>query len=242
VRPGLHRPSAVWGARKAERELGLGSVSDIFQEVDEEVRREQLKKLWQRYGNHIIAACVLVIAAVGAWRGYEWWQTKKAIEAGAAFEQAVALAESGKRQEAEAAFAKLAADGTASYRVLARLRDAAELASTDRKAAIATYDEIAADNNAGQVIRDLATLREALLLVDTSSYGDMRARFEPLTAADRVFRHSARELLALSAWKEGDMGAARQWTEMIAADPQTPPATRSRAEVLSELIAASGKG
>jgi len=63
-----------------------------------------------------------------------------------------------------------------------------------------------------------------------------------LTGPERSFRHSARELLALSAWKEGDMGAARQWTDMIATDPQTPAGTRSRAEVLSELIAASGRG
>jgi hypothetical protein len=217
-------------------------VADIFQEVDEEVRRERLNKLWQRYGHYIIAACVLVIVAVGAWRGYEWWETKKAVEAGAAFEQAVNLAEAGKHQEAEAAFAKLASEGTAGYRLLARLRAAAELGRTDRKAAIKAYDEIAVDRSVGQVIQDLAALRVSFLLVDGSSYGDMRARLEPLTGPDRAFRHSARELLALSAWKQGDMGAARQWTDMIITDPQTPSGARSRAEVLSELIAASGKG
>jgi hypothetical protein len=217
-------------------------VADIFQEVDEEVRRERLNKLWQRYGYYIIAACLLVVVAVGAWRGYEWWETKKAAGAGAAFEQAVILAEAGKHQEAEAAFAKLATDGTAGYRLLARLREAAELGRTDRKAAIKAYDEIAADRSVGQVIQDLATLRVGFLLVDGSSYGDMRARLEPLAAPDRAFRHSARELLALSAWKGGDMGAARQWTDMIITDPQTPSGARSRAEVLSELIAASGKG
>ena len=152
------------------------------------------------------------------------------------------LAETGKNQEAEVAFAKLAADGTAGYRVLARLRDATQLAKTDRKAAVTTYDEIAADKSAGQVIQDLGAVRAGFLLVDNSPYGDMRARLEPLTGPERAFRHSARELLALSAWKEGDVGAARQWTDMIAADPQTPAGTRSRAEVLSELIAASGKG
>jgi len=217
-------------------------VADIFQEVDEEVRRERLNKLWQRYGHYIIAACVLVIVAVGAWRGYEWWETKKAVEAGAAFEQAVNLAEAGKHQEAEAAFAKLASEGTAGYRLLARLREAAALGRTDRKAAIKAYDEIAVDRSVGQVIQDLAALRVSFLLVDGSSYGDMRARLEPLTGPDRAFRHSAREVLALSAWKQGDMGAARQWTDMIITDPQTPSGARSRAEVLSELIAASGKG
>ena len=115
---------------------GTGFVADIFQEVDEEVRREQLKKLWERYGNFSSRRCVLVVVGVGGWRGYEWWEAKKAAQAGVAFEQAVTLAEAGKHQEAEAAFAKLATDGTAGYRVLARLREAAELAQTDSKAAV----------------------------------------------------------------------------------------------------------
>jgi hypothetical protein len=217
-------------------------VTDIFHEVDEEVRREQLKKLWERFGYYIIAGCVLVLAAIGGWRGYEWWETKKAAEAGVAFEQAVTLAESGKPQEAEAAFAKLATDGTAGYRVLARLREAAELAQSDPKAAIKSYDDIAADRGAGEAIQDVAALRAGFLLVDSTSYAEMRARLEPLTRADRPFRYGARELLTLSAWKHGDMSAARQWADMIITDPQTPAGARSRAELLSELIAAGGKG
>ena len=84
-------------------------------------------------------------------------------------------------------------------------------------------------------------MRAGILLVDTASYSEMRQRLEPLTAADRTFRHSARELLALSAWKSGDMAGARQWIDMITSDPQSPAGVRSRAEVLSELIAADGK-
>lgn len=217
-------------------------MSDIFHEVDEEVRREQLKKLWQRYGNYIIAGCLLVIVGIAGWRGYEWLEAKRVAESGTAFEQAVTLAESGKAQEAEAAFAKLANDGTAGYRVLSRLREAAELARPDPKAAIKAYDEIAADRGAGQVIQDLATLRAGLLLVDQTSYADLPSRLEPLTGPGRAFRYSARELLALSAWKQGDASAAKQWTEAIIGDPQTPAGARSRAEVLSQLIAAGGKG
>jgi len=217
-------------------------VTDIFQEVDEEVRREQLKKLWERYGGYLIAACIVVVLGAGGWRGYEWWQAKQAAQSGAAFEQAVALAESGKHQEAAAAFAKLSADGTPGYRVLARLRQAAELAGADRKAAVAAYDAIAAENRAGQVVQDLAAVRASFLLVDTAPYSEILRRLEPAAAVDRAFRHSARETLALSAWKAGDMSAARRWTETIMSDPQTPPGPRSRAEMLSELIAASAKG
>ena len=217
-------------------------MTDIFQEVDEEVRREQLKKLWERYGGYFIAACIVVVIGIGAWRGYEWWQAKQAAQSGAAFEQAVRLAESGKHQEAAAAFSKLAADGTPGYRILARLREAAELAPTDRQAAVAAYDAIAADNRAGPVVQDLAAVRAGFLLVDTAPYSEILRKLEPAAGADRAFRHSARELLALSAWKSGDMSATRRWTETIMSDPQTPSGARSRAEMLSELIAASAKG
>ena len=217
-------------------------MTDIFQEVDEEVRREQLKKLWERYGGYVIAACIVVVIGVGAWRGYEWWQAKQAAQSGAAFEQAVTLAEQGKHQDAATAFAKLAADGTAGYRVLARLREAAELAATDRKAAVAGYDAIAADNRVGQTIQDLAAVRAGFLLVDSAPYAEVLQRLEPAAAADRPFRHSARELLALSAWKAGDMAAARRWTETIISDPQTPAGPRRRAEMLGVLIAASATG
>jgi hypothetical protein len=226
----------------ADQELGSNFVADIFQEVDEEVRREQLKKLWDRYGNLLIAACVLIVAGIGSWQGYNYWQAKKAGETGAAFEQAATLAEAGKHKEAEAAFAKIAADGTAGYRVLARLREAGELAPTDKAAAINAYDALAADKSVGQPMQDLAAVRDGYLLVDTAPYSQMLSRLEPLTAPDRIFRHSARELLALSAWKAGDASAARKWTDMMMADPGTPAGTRSRAEMLSELIAANGKG
>ena len=112
-------------------------MSDIFQEVDDEVRREQLKKLWERYQSLVIAAAVLVVLGVAAWVLYDRWEAKKAAEAGAAFEAAVTLADQGKHSEAEAAFAKLAAETTTTYRPLALVRAAAELAATDPKAAIA---------------------------------------------------------------------------------------------------------
>jgi hypothetical protein len=217
-------------------------VADIFQEVDEEVRRERLQKLWARYGTLVIAGCILIVVGVGAWRGYEWWENKKAGQSGTAFENALTLAQAGKHQDAEAAFAKLAADGTGGYRSLARLQQAAELAQTDKNAAVKAYDEIASDKSVGPVIADLAALRSGYLLVGTAPYSELQQRLEPLTAADRPFRHSARELLALSAWKSGDMTAARQWADMIITDPQSPQGSRSRAEVLSELIAAGGKG
>ena len=220
---------------------GERHLSDIFSEVDEEIRREQFKKLWERYGIYVIALAVLLVVAVGGWRTHQWWEAKKAAEAGTAFDAAASLSEQGKNEEAEAAFAKLAVDGGGSYRGLAKLREAAEIAKRDPKAAVAIYDALAADRSLGQSLRDLAVLRSGYLLVDTAPYDEVRTRLEPLTAPDRTFRHSARGLLALAAWRANDIAATRRWSEMILADSEAPSSTRGLVEMLMALTAPDGK-
>ena len=216
-------------------------MSDIFREVDEDVRREKLQQLWERHSNLIIALALLVVLAVGGWRGYEWWETQKAAESGAAFEAAVALAEADKRAEAQAAFAKIAGEGSSGYRMLARFREAAELAKTDPAAAVKAYDALAADSSLGRALQDLAAVRAGLILVDSAPLAELSTRLEPLTAADRPFRHIARELLALGAWRLGDTAAAKRWFDLIATDAETPAGTRQRIDVLMTLSGAKAK-
>jgi hypothetical protein len=216
-------------------------VADIFHEVDEEVRREQLKKLWDRYSIYLIALAVLIVAGIAGWRGYEYWVAKRAAAAGAAFEAAIALNEQAKYAEAEAAFAKVAADAPEGYRVLARMRAAGALVQIKPADAIKAYDELAADTSLGTTWQDLAAVRAGMLLVDKASMADMRRRLDPIAEPTRSFRHTARELLALSAWRNHDLAAAKRYLDMIATDAESPIGTRARADVLSGLIAAEGK-
>jgi hypothetical protein len=211
-------------------------VSELFDEVDEEVRREQFKKLWDKYSIYFIALMVLIVAAAAGWQGYRYVEAKKAAEAGAAFEKAAELAEQDKHAEAEAAFTDLAAKAPSGYRTLARLRAAAEVAARDPKAAAKMYDDLAADRGVGGEWQDLAKIRAAGLLLDSASYADMQQRLEPSATPKATFRHSAREMLALSAWRNNDMTAARKWLDAIAEDGETPPGLRSRAEALQALL------
>ena len=217
-------------------------MSDIFSEVDEEVRREQLKRLWDRWSGVIVAAAVLLVVGVGAWRGWQYLETKKAQEAGAAFETALTLSQEGKHDEAAAAFAKIATDSPAGYRVLARFREAAELTQRDPAAAVKAYDALAADPGLGRTLQDLAAVRAGLILVDNTVPSEIQRRLEPMTAGDRPFRHTARELIALSAWRAGEVATARRWFDMIMTDTETPRGTRSRVEMLIALADAVGKG
>jgi hypothetical protein len=216
-------------------------VSELFNEVDEDLRREQLKKLWDKYSIVVIAGAIMIIAGVGGWRGYSYLEAKKAAEAGAAFDRAADLSEQSKHAEAEAAFAKLAAEAPAGYRTLARLRAAAEAVSRDPQAAVKLYDDIAADRSVGVAEQDLARIRAAGLLLETTPYDAMLARLEAAAAPTGTYRHSARELLALSAWRANDTTATRKWLDVIANDAETPASLRTRAEALQALLPPSAK-
>lgn len=211
-------------------------MTELFSEIDDDLRRERVRRIWGQYSAFIIAAVVLVVAAVGGWRGYEYLQAQKAAEASSAFEAAVALADQNKHAEAEAAFAKLAETAPLGYRNLSRLRAAAEAAKHDVNAAVKLYDAIAAGGGFSSVERDFARVRAAALLVDTETYNNMLQRLEPAAAPEATFRHAARELLALSAWRTDDTTAARKWLDMISEDGQTPSGLRRRAEALQALL------
>ena len=183
----------------------------------------------------------LIVVGVGGWRLYDWRQTREAAQIGTRFENAITLAESGNHDEAEKIFARIAAEGTPAYRALARTRQAAELAQTDPAVATEIYKQISADSSVESVLRDLASLRAAGLQIDAGSYIDARKLLEPLAQPGRDFRHAARELLALNAWKAGDRPGALKWYAAILTDPEAPASSRTRVEMLIALTAADGK-
>jgi hypothetical protein len=210
------------------------SDTQFLREIDEELRRDRLMKLWERYGIYAIGVAVLVVAATAAWRGWDWYQTREGVKAGSRFEAALVLAESGKRAEAEQEFEALSKDANWGYRLLSRMRLAAEVGARDAAGATA-YDAIAADGSIDVAIRDVARLRAALLLVDTAQVAEIASRVEPLMAATSPFRFSAREILALARYRAGEREAARAMFAELASDPETPAALRNRAEVMLAL-------
>jgi hypothetical protein len=213
-------------------------MSDIFREVDEEVRRDQAVQVWARYQNWFIALAVLVIAATAGWRLYEYNRAKDAQAAGAKYESALALARDGKAAEAEGTLEQIAKSGPKGYAVLARLREAAEFSGTDKDAAVKAYDAIAADGTIDPLFQNLARLRAGLLRLDDADEKEIETRLGGMTASENPFRFSAHEALALAALKHDDFDAAGRQLDTLVVDPQAPQAMRQRAEALLALVRA----
>ncbi|MBN9250896.1 MAG: hypothetical protein BGO03_08540 [Mesorhizobium sp. 61-13] len=213
----------------------------FIREVNEEIRKEQAKAIWDRYGPILIGLALLVVLATSAYVGYRYWDESRANTSGDAYSQALRLANEGKEDDALAALADIEKSGYGAYPVLARMRSATVKADKgDVAAAVSELDAVAADGSIPQSLRDMARLRAALLLVDTGSYADVSSRVEALAADGNALRHSAREALGLSAWKEGKAADALKLFEQIVADQAAPQNVRQRATLMSELIRGSG--
>lgn len=214
-------------------------MADIFDEVEEDLRRAKAEALWQKYWPVIVGTALAVVLVVGGWRFYDYLQAQRSAAAGAKFEAALRLSRT-SAQDAEGQFSALAAEAPSGYRILARFRHATELAARDKAEAVRILDALGADAGIGTLLQDLAQLRAAYLLVDTAPAADLVRRAEPLAGADRPFRHSAREILALAALKAGDRATAERWIKAIQDDRESPQGVRGRADLMSTVFSASG--
>ncbi|MCW5729371.1 MAG: tetratricopeptide repeat protein [Alphaproteobacteria bacterium] len=211
-------------------------MSDIFREVDEEVRREQYLKLWRTYGKYAIAVALAIVIGVAGYQGFREYERRQAQGAAERFALALADARSGKAREAAAAFESLAADAPAGYRALAELQAAANFsAAGDGIRAVEIYDRLAGSRAPDSRIPDLARILAAMLLLEDGKIDEAEARLQPVAAGSGAFRHSARELAALARLKAGDTKGAREKFAELSDDATTPPGIRARA---AELLAA----
>lgn len=213
------------------------SERDIFHEVEEEMRRERLAGLWDKYGVYVLIVALIIVAGVGGVSLWNWWQAKQAAENGETFAQAVTLLEDGKQDEALAIVQRVATGGPRGYGVLAELQRAAIAANKGNKQeAVKAYDAIADKSSADEMLRGFSRIQAAALRLDEADLAEMRRRLEGMTPAQNPWRHSAKELLGLAAFKSGKTSDAGAIFGEIAADPAAPAQLRQRAEMMLALI------
>ncbi len=216
-------------------------MSDIFREVDEEVRHERLFKLWRKYGNYVVAAFVAVALGVGGSVGWKQYRLNQRLADGAEFAATLDLLSEGQPALAAERFAVLADDASAGYAALARLREAEALAAAgDTDGALAALERLAADDRADRALRDLAGLLTVLQMIDGGAPDALGQRLEPLMQDGSLWRASARELGGLLAFRRGETARAREIFTGLAADASAPAAVRGRAAEFLAILDGGG--
>jgi hypothetical protein len=215
---------------------GWGFVSDIFREIDEELRRDNLLKLWKLYGRYVIAAVVvalLIAGGIGAWRNHQLAQRQAQS---VRYEAGLALLRQGKDAEAAKIFSSVGEEG-GSYANLAAF-EAADLAakSGDVKGAIADYDKLAASPDLDPELRNAATLLSVMNGFADSDPQKVIDRLKPLTAGNSPWHYTALDLTAAAKLKAGDNAGALDIYKQLAADSAAPEGARGRAAEMAAVL------
>ena len=207
----------------------MDSDDTFLREVDENLRRDQLRDWGRKYGGWLIAALVLFLAAVA---GYLYWQErqrKAGAEDSETLSQIYTDIGSGKMATVPKRLDALADDGNGAVRATALFTAAAvALEQNDRAAAIAKYNAIAKDDDLAEPYRDLALIRATSLEFDTIKPEQVIARMEPLAKPGNPWFGSAGEMTAMALIKQGKNGQAGQLFARMARDKQIPDTLRAR--------------
>ncbi|MDX2144726.1 MAG: tetratricopeptide repeat protein [Rhodospirillaceae bacterium] len=224
-------------SKKAEKSEEEALFDGFLTEVEDDLREEEFKKLWAKYGGYVIGAVAAVIFGVLGWQLWRQNVETKRIEVAKQYEAASKLLQDGKMDEALTAYAAVAAEKGQGYAALAQLQKAAiALEKNDREGALAAYRALADDTNADPLFRDLGLLLRALHGIDGENPLELEASLKPLLDPANPFSFSATELTALLAQKQGDTARALQLVEGLIADTETPQGIRQRAQELSAVF------
>ncbi|MGB9141357.1 MAG: tetratricopeptide repeat protein [Aestuariivirga sp.] len=210
------------------------SDESLFREVDEEVRQEQYKKLWEKFGNYFVALCLVIVASVAGVKGYQYFQMKQSQAAAVVYFDAVKSASDRKFDDALKALDAVNHPG---FKQLGSLQQANVLAEQGKtKEAVAAFDALAADKSADTSLRDLARIRAGYLLADSLKPDELISRLGSFDRDGQVWRHAAREIFGLAAYRTGDFSMADRYMNANFADPDTPQDMRQRAQVMIQLL------
>ena len=212
-------------------------MADIFDEIEEDLKRDRLDKAWKKYGNYVIAVAILIVAATAGNTLWDSYQKGRMVEQANAFDAALVTARGGDVDGAVAALDGFAAGSDAGYRLMARLQQASLLVEQEKVAdAIAIYDGIAADDSIDPVYQGLGLVLSVMHAADSGEADTMLARLAPQLEAGAPWRFTALELAAGLSLRKGDKNQAISHLKTVVDAAEAPEGARRRAtELLRSL-------
>jgi hypothetical protein len=204
-------------------------VTDIFEEVDESLRKDTAAQVWQRIWPWLLGAIVLSVAGVGI---YEFMRTERAREIdqqAQVYDSGMAALQKSDFSAARTTFTQLA-QGEGGFSTLANhMLAGVENEAGGDKAAQEAYFKAAAAKDKG-LMGDLATLKLAYKKADAVTLADLEAITKPLIAKGGQTGALARELVAAKALAGGDIERARTEYQSLSLEIDAPTQMKTRVQ------------
>ena len=216
------------------------SNDPVFREVDEELRRDRMRKLWRQGGPFVIAAAVLVVVGVAGYEGWTWWQKTQSAKSSDQFYAAAELADGTDIAGAQKGLDAVIAQTSGGYPMLAQFREAALLSQNGKTdEAVAAYDALASSLN-NTHLRELALILAGNLLIDKGDVDAVQQRVGGSLTPSSPLRNAAREVLGLVQYKAGKLDDAMGNFQAVLNDPLSTRDLRNRIQIYVLQLLAEG--
>lgn len=174
-------------------------MSDIFQEIDNELRRDRLSRFWDQNGLVIIVASVALVLVVAVSVIFSSWRASQNEASSERYEQLLERLDGASIDEKISALETFIREEDRGYKVLSQMRLAALMAETgDYETAARMFEEVAANGQLPLAVRDYAILQSGAALVSVVAPADIEVRLSKILQNQHGMRGQAREILALS--------------------------------------------
>lgn len=212
--------------------------SDVFmREVDEALRQDELRTLWQRYGRVAIVGVVVLLVALAGLLYWQHHQATTAEQTGEQFDAALDALAASQPDKASAQLAEVAKSGAQGYRAMARFTQAdLLLQKNDLLGAAGVFKEIAGDTSLEQPFRDLALVRQTSAEYDTLQPQQVVSRLSGLATENNAFFGSAGEMVAVAYLKMNRKDEAGRLFAAIARNATVPQSIRQRAIQMAGVL------
>ena len=206
-------------------------MADIFDEIDEELKRDHMQLLWARYGKIVIAAVLGIVLVVALRQGYTTWQTSRTEASASAYQQALQSADAIGALEAQLDQLN---DG---YKMLAQFQIAADqAASGDFVAAEARYLRLASDASVNPLYQQAATLLSVMAAPQDADVSTLAARLSDLETAAGPWQAMALETGAGLALRNGNKDSAVSKYKKLTEMSDVPAGLRQRAQRMIVML------
>ncbi|MDC3079900.1 tetratricopeptide repeat protein [Rhodospirillaceae bacterium] len=207
-------------------------MSDIFQEIDEDLRQDKVARLWKVYGKYLVALAVFIILVIASFRFIEHKNEKNREQTSELYELASEAGRSGDKKAAIELFSDEMFDENMGYSIISKLKKAALAKSNnDLEGTEIVLKEIITNEDIPLYLRDLARLKLFASDSDNNS-----SQLEVLLEEEGPWKFLALELKGGIQLEGGNLKEARSIFKKLTDDANTPNNLRRRAsEILKAL-------
>lgn len=220
-----------------KKEIDAAEQEAFIREVTEEVKNDNLKQMWEKYGLYIILLVVLAITGAVSFEGFKSWRRTQSETWSDTYAYALNLENQGKYDESLEVLEQMEKTGGNIYSDIARLQTANILLEQGKNdEAVKILEEISADKSINKKLRDVSIIKLASYKLDNAPREEIDALLQPLIKENGSWTNIAKEMTAMAAIRDGKIDEAQAIYSEILNTPNLPDGLKMRVQDMLSVL------